>query len=186
MHYTGWLRSCGTKFDSSVDRKRPFYFEIGAGAVIQGWERGVMRMSLGETSIIDMTAALGYGARGLGPIPGGADLTFEIQLLKINELDMRTHVPATAPAMASAQYPNTDNQYPDTDNQYPDTDSQYAGAAPAPAPAPAPAEGASVVTGAPSAAASAEAAEAAPVDTASAGGSAFGALAGYGSESESE
>jgi hypothetical protein len=40
VHYTGWLRnqdgSKGAKFDSSLDRGRPFSFTPGAGQVIRG------------------------------------------------------------------------------------------------------------------------------------------------------
>ena len=50
MHYTGWLYKDGVKgakFDSSIDRGKPFEFPIGTGRVIKGWEEGVASMKVG-------------------------------------------------------------------------------------------------------------------------------------------
>lgn len=47
VHYTGMLED-GTKFDSSVDRETPFNFILGIGQVIEGWEKGMEGMKVGE------------------------------------------------------------------------------------------------------------------------------------------
>jgi len=64
----------------------PFSFRIGVGQVIQGWDEGLMQMSLGERAILTIPSELGYGAQGFHDdyIPPNADLVFHVELLKIN------------------------------------------------------------------------------------------------------
>lgn len=83
VHYVGTLASNGSKFDSSRDRREPFQFQVGRGQVIRGWDEGVMSMKVGETARLIIGPDYGYGARGVGPIPGGAVLVFEVELLSV-------------------------------------------------------------------------------------------------------
>ena len=86
VRYTGWLydpnasESKGTEFDSGT-----FEFVLGAGTVIQGWDRGLLGMRVGGRRIIVIPPELGYGADGSPPrIPGNATLLFEVELLSVS------------------------------------------------------------------------------------------------------
>ena len=82
VHYAGRLQD-GTEFDNSRTRGSAFEFEVGGGQVIEGWEEGLVGMKVGGERILVIPPEKGYGADGIGPIPGGATLIFSIELLEI-------------------------------------------------------------------------------------------------------
>ncbi|MBU4274403.1 FKBP-type peptidyl-prolyl cis-trans isomerase [Patescibacteria group bacterium] len=85
VHYVGTLEN-GTKFDSSISRGQPFSFTLGQNRVIQGWEKGVLEMKVGEKRKLTIPPELAYGNQGAGDvIPPNATLIFEVELLGINQ-----------------------------------------------------------------------------------------------------
>ena len=90
VHYTGWLydpaapEGHGKKFDSSLDRRTPFTFPLGAGRVIKGWDEGVVGMKVGGQRTLVIPPAKGYGERGAGnAIPPNATLIFDVELIEV-------------------------------------------------------------------------------------------------------
>lgn len=85
-HYNGYLQD-GTKFDSSVDKGRPFQFVIGSKRVIKGWDIGVMGMREGGKRKLEVPASLGYDLRSVGKIPPNSDLFFDVEVLEVRVRD---------------------------------------------------------------------------------------------------
>ncbi len=79
--YVGEFQN-GTVFDSSqLHGNKPLSFLLGAHQVIPGMEEGIVGMKVGGTRTIIVPPALGYGARGRGPIPPNATLIFKVRLV---------------------------------------------------------------------------------------------------------
>jgi peptidylprolyl isomerase len=84
VHYAGVAWSTGQEFDASWNRGDTFDFRLGAGQVIQGWDRGVAGMRVGGRRRLTIPPNLGYGARGAGGvIKGGETLIFVVDLIDV-------------------------------------------------------------------------------------------------------
>jgi FKBP-type peptidyl-prolyl cis-trans isomerase FkpA len=88
VHYTGWLydpnqpNNKGSQFDTSVNGQ-PYSFVLGAGAVIRGWDQGLVGLKVGGVRQLVIPPDLAYGAAGRGPIPPNATLLFEVELMAV-------------------------------------------------------------------------------------------------------
>lgn len=82
VHYTGKLID-GTVFDSSIERGQSVKFPLNR--VIPGWTEGLQLMKPGAKYILYIPSSLAYGDKGSGPIPGGATLIFEVELISISK-----------------------------------------------------------------------------------------------------
>ncbi|MDP2008503.1 MAG: FKBP-type peptidyl-prolyl cis-trans isomerase [Rubrivivax sp.] len=82
VHYRGTFTD-GREFDSSYKRGQPATFPLNR--VIKCWTEGVQRIKVGGKAKLTCPSAIAYGERGTpgGPIPPGATLQFEVELLGI-------------------------------------------------------------------------------------------------------
>lgn len=83
VFYRGTLQS-GKEFDSNIGGE-PITFELEEGRLIKGWTEGIPGMRVGGKRKLFVPYKLAYGEEGTpgGPIPGKADLNFEIELKKV-------------------------------------------------------------------------------------------------------
>lgn len=81
VHYRGTLVD-GTEFDSSYERNKPAEFALNR--VVKCWQEGIPKLKVGGKARLVCPSTIAYGDRGQPPdIPGGATLTFEVELLDI-------------------------------------------------------------------------------------------------------
>lgn len=82
VNYRGTLPD-GTEFDSSYKRGEPAEFPLSG--VIKCWTEGMQKMKVGGKAKLTCPASIAYGENGMGPIPGNATLSFEVELLSIQK-----------------------------------------------------------------------------------------------------
>jgi len=80
VHYVGTFID-GEEFDSSRRRGEPATFPLGG--LIKAWQLAIPMAGVGDTIQLAIPATMAYGPVGRGPIPGGATLLFDIELLGI-------------------------------------------------------------------------------------------------------
>ena len=83
VHYKGMLPD-GSVFDSSYTRNQPIDFKLGKGQVIEGWDEGILLLSVGDQARFVIPSHLAYGDRGAGGvIPPNATLIFDLELVEV-------------------------------------------------------------------------------------------------------
>jgi FKBP-type peptidyl-prolyl cis-trans isomerase FkpA len=75
VKYNGYLARDGVSFDASDASPLP------VNGVVPGFSEGLKLMPKGASYKLCIPAALGYGARGVGPIPANSDLVFDVTMI---------------------------------------------------------------------------------------------------------
>jgi peptidylprolyl isomerase len=84
VHYVGVNFSTGEEFDASWDAGQPFPVQLGAGQVIEGWEKGLVGLKKGGRRKLTIPPEQAYGAEGAPPSIGPNEtLVFVIDALEI-------------------------------------------------------------------------------------------------------
>lgn len=84
VHYLGQSWDGGV-FDNSYDRGATIDFPIGIGAVIGGWDQGLVGQNIGSRLLLSIPPELGYGSRGVpqAGIGPGATLVFVVDIVGV-------------------------------------------------------------------------------------------------------
>ncbi len=81
VQYKGVLWRTGKEFDSSWSRQQPFVTTIGQGAVIPGWDKGLVGQTVGSRVMLVVPPKDGYGNAGQGDIKGTDTMVFAVDIL---------------------------------------------------------------------------------------------------------
>ncbi len=88
VNYTGWLYDPaatdhkGLIFDTS-NGGSPITFTLGAGAVIPGWDQGLVGLRVGGVRRLVIPSSLAYGGVRRATIPPYSTLVFDVELLDV-------------------------------------------------------------------------------------------------------
>lgn len=82
VNYLGQVYDAAKPFDESYSKGTALTVPIGQGAVVKGWDQGLVGVPVGSRVLLEIPPALGYGKKGSGDtIPGGSTLYFIIDVL---------------------------------------------------------------------------------------------------------
>lgn len=82
VQYTGVLWSNGQQFDSSWSHGGAQQIQIGTGAVIPGWDKGLVGQPVGSRVLLVIPPSLGYKDQAQGSVPANSTLVFVIDILE--------------------------------------------------------------------------------------------------------
>jgi FKBP-type peptidyl-prolyl cis-trans isomerase len=80
VQYEGKLLN-GKVFDSTYERGSPAIFTVGQ--LIPAWTEALQKMRPGDVWMLYTPPDLGYGVKGVGPIPPNSALIFKIELVAV-------------------------------------------------------------------------------------------------------
>lgn len=91
VHYKGTFND-GTQFDSSYDRGTPLEFVCGTGSMIEGFDKAVLDMKVGDKKNIHLMPSEAYGEKDpdaiftivIADLPGSEDLTVGMHVYLTN------------------------------------------------------------------------------------------------------
>jgi FKBP-type peptidyl-prolyl cis-trans isomerase len=81
VQYKGVLWRNGKVFDSSWSSGQPFVTTIGTGAVIPGWDKGLVGKTVGSRVMLVVPPKEGYGDAGSGQIRSTDTMVFAVDIL---------------------------------------------------------------------------------------------------------
>ncbi|MFD9498509.1 FKBP-type peptidyl-prolyl cis-trans isomerase [Streptomyces sp. NPDC060035] len=97
VNYLGQAWNSTKPFDNSFDKGQPFALTLGAGMVIQGWDKGLVGQKVGSRVQLVIPPDLAYGEQGQGDIKPNSTLVFVVDVVTA------TQVPKSAKGTAVAQ-----------------------------------------------------------------------------------
>jgi hypothetical protein len=89
--------------EDSLTTRHPVQIPLNAPFAIPGLSNVLTQMPVGSSWVVWMPASLAYGDLGRGPVPPGAALKFNVELVSIVTNSIVTDTPPAAPSAADIE-----------------------------------------------------------------------------------